>query len=60
MSVPVDPEVVERLRSAKRLQGEGAGGGFTFDLDLSTPAVAMAIHAGHRVRDELLPLMRIS
>ena len=60
MSVPFDPEVVERLRSAKRLQGEGAGGGFAFDLDLSTPALAVAIHAGHRVRDELLPLMRIS
>jgi hypothetical protein len=60
MSVPFDPEDVERLRSAKRLQGEGAGGGFAFDLDLSTPALAVAIHAGHNVRGELLPLMRIS
>jgi hypothetical protein len=59
MSVPFDPEVVERLRSAKRLQGEGAGGGFAFDLDLSVPALAVAIHAGHNVRGELLPLMRI-
>ena len=59
MNAPFDPAVVERLRSAKRLQGEGAGGGFAFDLDLSTPAVAMAIHAGHRVRGELLPLMKI-
>ena len=60
MSVPFDPAVVEQLRSAKRLEGEGAGGGFAFDLDLSTPALAVAIHAGHRVRDELLPLMQIS
>jgi hypothetical protein len=59
MSVPFDPEVVERLRSAKRLHGEGAGGGFAFDLDLSTPALAVAIHAGHNVRAELLPLMQI-
>jgi len=60
MSVPFDPEVVEGLRSAKRLRGEGAGGGFAFDLDLSTPALAVAIHAGHHVRDELLCLMQIS
>lgn len=60
MSIPCDPDVVERLRSAKRLQGEGTGGGFAFDLDLSTPALAVAIHAGHRVRGELLPLMQIS
>lgn len=59
MSVPCNPEVVEQLRSAKRLQGEGAGGGFAFDLDLSTPALAVAIHAGHNVREELLPLMQI-
>jgi hypothetical protein len=60
MCVPFDPDLVDRLRSAERLQGEGAGGGFDFDLDLSTPALAVAIHAGHRVREELLPLMGIS
>jgi hypothetical protein len=60
MNVPFDPAVVEQLRSAKRLRGEGAGGGFAFDLDLSVPALAVAIHAGHNVRDELLTLMRIS
>ena len=59
MDIPFEPEVIERLRSAKRLQGEGAGGGFAFDLDLSTPALAVAIHAGHNVRAELLPLMQI-
>jgi len=60
MNVPFDPELVERLRSAKRLEGEGADAGFAFDLDLSTPALALAIHAGHRVREELLPLMQIA
>jgi len=59
MSIPCDPEVMGKLRNVKRLQGEGAGGGFAFDLDLSTPALAVAIHAGHSVRDELLPLMQI-
>lgn len=59
MSIPCDPERMEQLRSAKRLEGEGAGGGFAFDLDLSTPALAVAIHAGHNIRAELLPLMQI-
>ncbi len=59
MIIPCDPEVMDRLQSAKRLQGEGAGGGFAFELDLSTPALAVAIHAGHNVREELLPLMKI-
>lgn len=59
MSILCDPELVERLRSAKRLEGKGAGGGFAFDLDLSTPALAVAIHSGHNVRTELLPLMQI-
>jgi hypothetical protein len=60
MSIPCEPEVIEQLRGAKRLQGEGAGGGFAFDLDLSTPALAVAIHAGHSVREELTPLLQIS
>jgi len=60
MNIPFEPEVIEQLRSAKRLQGKSATGGFAFDLDLSTPALAVAIHAGHNVHEELLPLMQIS
>jgi hypothetical protein len=59
MSIPFEPEVLEQLRAAKRLQGKSAAGGFAFDLDLSTSALALAVHAGHRVREELLPLMQI-
>jgi hypothetical protein len=59
MSISFEPEVIEKLRSAKRLQGKSATGGFAFDLDLSTPALVVAIHAGHNVREELLPLMQI-
>jgi len=60
MPIPCDSEIVEQLRSAKRLRGKHATGGFAFDLDLSTPALAVAVHAGHNVREELLPLMQIS
>ncbi len=59
MSIPCEPEVVEQLRNGSRLQGTSATGGFAFDLDLSTPALVAAIHAGHNVREELLPLMQI-
>jgi hypothetical protein len=59
MSIPCEPEVIEQLRSTKRLQGKSATGGFAFDLDLSSPALVVAIHAGHSVREELLPLMQI-
>jgi N-formylglutamate deformylase len=59
MSIPFESEVMEQLRSVKRLQGRHATGGFAFDLDLSTPALVVAIHAGHNVREELLPLMQI-
>jgi hypothetical protein len=59
MDIPSEPEVIEQLRSMKRLQGISATGGFAFDLDLSTPALVVAIHAGHNVREELLPLVQI-
>jgi hypothetical protein len=52
--------MVEQLRNKSRLQGTSATGGFAFDLDLSIPALVVAIHAGHGVREELLPLMQIS
>jgi len=59
MNVPFDPAVLEQLKRATRAEGTGATGGFAFDLDLSTPALVVAIHAGHNVREELLPLMQI-
>lgn len=59
MNVPFDPAILEHLKRATRAEGTGSGGGFGFDLDLSTPALAVAIHAGHNVRTELLPLMQI-
>ena len=59
MDIPSEREVIEQLRSEKRLQGKHAAGGFAFDLDMTSPALVVAIHAGHNVREELRPLMQI-
>lgn len=60
MTLPHCQVTVDRLRSADSTMGEGTGGGFAWDIDLTSPCVATAIHAGHNVREELLPLMSIS
>jgi hypothetical protein len=60
MAIPSDPKIVEQLQSGDRVAGDGDLCGFAYDLDLTVPFVATAIHAGHRVRDELQPLMEIS
>ena len=41
------------------IQGTDPLGGFAYHLDFSLPYIAVAIHAGHHVRDELSPLMAI-
>ena len=60
MGILSDPEIYACLNSQSRVSGVGPWGGFAYDLDLSVPYITCAIHAGHRVRDELLPLMSIS
>jgi hypothetical protein len=60
MNIPFDPEIAERLRSSGHIKGTGLEGGYSFDIDISVPYIATAIHAGHNVREELLPLMCIS
>jgi N-formylglutamate amidohydrolase len=57
MSIPYDTGLVHRFRQAKRITGVHDLGGFSFDLDPTVPYIVTAIHAGHNVRDELLPLM---
>jgi hypothetical protein len=42
------------------IQGTDSLGGFAYHLDFSLPYIAVAIHAGHHVRDELLPLMSLN
>jgi N-formylglutamate amidohydrolase len=50
--------------SAIEHQGTHSGvdpeNGFAWQLDLASPCIATAIHAGHDVRDEILPLMALS
>jgi len=60
MTIPCDPHTVEYLSTRDWISGIDPSGGFAYDLDLSIPYVATAIHAGHGVRDELLPLMALS
>ncbi|HEY9159686.1 MAG TPA: N-formylglutamate amidohydrolase [Desulfomonilia bacterium] len=60
MNIPFDPEIAERFKNLGHINGTGPEGGYSFDIDISVPYIATAIHAGHRVRKELLPLMSIS
>jgi hypothetical protein len=60
MNIPCDPGIVEQLRNTGQLQGISSTEGYSFNIDLSAPHIALAIHAGHNVRKELLPFMQIS
>ncbi len=60
MKIPFDPEVFHTLKARTRATGKGPRGGFAYKLDLSVPCLVCAIHAGHRVRKELVPLMAVS
>ena len=42
-----------------KLSGTDPLRGFVYDFDFSIPIIATAIHAGHHVRQELLPFMEI-
>ena len=57
-NVPADWE--DRLRRGERITGVTPSGGVGFDIDLFSPCVAIAIHAGHAVREELLPFVTLS
>jgi len=58
MAIPFDPDIVEMLLAQDTCAGEAEG--FAWRLGLRQPSLAAAIHAGHRVRPELLPLMALS
>jgi hypothetical protein len=60
MNIPFDPLIADRLKSLEHIRGTDPEGGYSFDIDISVPYIATAIHAGHSVRKELLPLMCIS
>jgi hypothetical protein len=52
--------VLKRLSTNRITTGHGSLGGFAYTIDSSAPYMATAIHAGSKVRDALLPLMKIS
>ncbi len=60
MGIPYHADLCEKLKTGKLNKGVDISGGFAFDLDFSVPCIVTAIHAGHAVRDELLPLMSVS
>ncbi len=60
MTIPCDLELAERLRRQTPSPATGGADGFLYRFDPSVPCLVTAIHAGHRVREELRPLMRIS
>jgi N-formylglutamate amidohydrolase len=59
MTIPSNPETLELLSTNRIIIGRGSLGGFAYTVDSSAPYVATAIHAGSKVRDALLPLMKI-
>ena len=60
MTMPCDPTLKELIEGRRAMAGHGPDDGFGYDIDLSTPQIAVAIHAGHHVHDELLPMMALS
>ncbi len=60
MTIPYDETYLSWLRKRDKVTGTGALSGFTFNIDTTVPYIVTAIHAGHRVRRELLPLMQLS
>ena len=44
----------KKKQHGNTIQGTDPLGGFAYHLDFSLPFIAVAIHAGHHVREELL------
>ena len=60
MTIPSNPEMLELLSTNRIITGHGGLGGFAYTVDPSAPCMAAAIHAGGKVREALLPLMKIN
>ncbi len=60
MSLNTDHDALEALRAGRRIEGRSALGGFAYALAGDAPSLAVALHSGNAVREELLPWMVIS
>jgi hypothetical protein len=49
----------KKIQPDGRIQGRDPLEGFAYQFDFSLPFIAVAIHAGHEVRQELLPFMAL-
>ena len=57
MKIPTDPKIVDALRVSSRIRGKENWAVFAYRVDGTVPCIATAIHAGGRVREELISLM---
>ena len=60
MTIPVDETLLSNIQREGSVSGIGGSGGFAYRFDFSVPQIAAAIHSGHTVRPELIPLMALS
>ena len=58
--MPFDQQVFEEIRKQGSIAGTEPSGAFGYHLDFSAPRIAVAIHAGHRIRRELLPFIELA
>ena len=49
-----ETEIIERIQTGQTFECEIDDGSFTLKVDSYTPAICMAVHAGHRFRSELI------
>jgi len=59
MPLPFINSIKKQISQQGGISGIDSSQGFAYDFDFSTPIIATAIHAGHHVRNELIPLMEI-
>jgi hypothetical protein len=60
MTLPRDPVLLDQIRQAGTLSWQDPDGGFAWHMAFDRPQIAVAIHAGHGVRPEILPFMALS
>ncbi len=49
-----EAEIIERIKANQLFECETTDGSFSLKIDSYTPAICMAVHAGHRMREEFV------